>query len=209
MGCDGLFGQSIALFASAKGRTRRAKRVRRLLTSRFRTSKIARRRKFSRRPIPGRCRQTPRTFIACADSVALVHARNKPTLTSTVNTPYRLRMSQRERYRFLRQNLIGAPCIMDFVMLQADLVIELDGGQHDALHRRGPWPADTPTSWKPAPSYRVLPLEPRSRSTTWKPVSTHESVHTLWATDILPSRRAVYTKNPASRCTSSNIIAFA
>lgn len=42
---------------------------------------------------------------------------------------YRVRARRPEGYKFKRQVPIG-PCIADFVCLEANLVVELDGGQH-------------------------------------------------------------------------------
>ena len=55
--------------------------------------------------------------------------RNKPTGAERLLW-YRLRMKRLGGYRFLRQKVIGN-AIVDFVCPKANLVIELDGGQHD------------------------------------------------------------------------------
>ena len=55
--------------------------------------------------------------------------RNNPTDAERLLW-YRLRMKRLGGYRFLRQKVIGN-AIVDFVCPKANLVIELDGGQHD------------------------------------------------------------------------------
>ncbi|MXZ03736.1 MAG: endonuclease domain-containing protein [Chloroflexi bacterium] len=55
--------------------------------------------------------------------------RNNPTNAERVLW-YHLRMNRLDGYRFLRQKVVGN-AIVDFVCPKANLVIELDGGQHN------------------------------------------------------------------------------
>jgi len=62
-----------------------------------------------------------------------------------------LRKKQLYGYRFRRQHPLGR-YIVDFVCLEAGLIIEVDGGQHDELHKRD----EIRTQWLERQGFLVL-----------------------------------------------------
>jgi len=63
----------------------------------------------------------------------------------------RLRRKQIDGHRFRRQVPLG-PYVADFVCLDARLIIEVDGGQHDERAELDAWR----TAWLEANRFRVL-----------------------------------------------------
>ena len=98
-----------------------------------------------------------------------VRERERPTMREDEKTPLARRLRRDETQaetllwrrirdrsllgqKFRRQQPIG-PYVVDFVCIEARLVIELDGGQHDRDAEKSVCPHGAPrTSWLPRPA---------------------------------------------------------